>query len=207
MTTPSPAERPADTTSSAIKIREAGEKDILAICEIMPAAFGLFGGPSWADPDYVAAGLQSCAAKLSGRERITVATVDGTVAGCSFARRAIAPDGKTAWPEIGTRGGVAVAPEFRRIGVGTALVKSDEDYLRDLGARVMLVEVRPQAGKFFLDCGYIPAQPSISVEGPGAVYTHRCTVRSTMLMWRSLQDEVTVDDGPSRTRLVLGDPA
>lgn len=196
-----------DMATSAIKIRKAGKKDIPAICEIMPAAFGLVGGNAWTDPAYVAEGLASCAAKQSGRERITVATVDGTVAGCSFARRAISADGKTAWREIGTRCGVAVAPAFRRTGVGAALVKADEDYLHDLGARVMLVEVRPQAREFFLGCGYILATPPLSVVTAESVYTHNISVWSTMLMWRPLQDEVTVDAGPSGTRLILGHPA
>jgi GNAT superfamily N-acetyltransferase len=198
------SETRAPEASGTIKIRKAGKKDIQAICRIMPSAFGLVGGDPWTDPAYVAEGLASCARKMSGRERITVATVEGTVAGCSFARRALAADGRTAWREIGTRGGVAVAPEFRRLGVGAALVKADEDYLRDLGARVMLVEARQQAQQFFLACGYTPATPPIAVVAMESVYTYNRSVLSTTLMWRPLQGESTAQDGPSGTRLVLG---
>jgi GNAT superfamily N-acetyltransferase len=194
--------------SRAIKIRKAGKKDIPAICEIMPAAFGLVGGSAWADPAYVATGLASCAAKLSSRERMMIATVDGTVAGCSFARRAFSADGETVWREIGVRGGVAVAPQFRRLGVGAALVQADEDYLRDLGARVMLVEVRQQAQQFFLNCGYVLAVPPIAVVAAGLDYVLDRTALSTMLMWRAVHGDVTVDGEPSSgTRLILGPPA
>lgn len=193
-----------------IVVRDALHEDIPGICATMPAAYGLMGGAVWQDPDYVAAGLASCAQGLSGREKIKVALMSETVVGSSFSRLALAPDGATAHTEIGVIHGIAVRPDSRRHGAATALLTACEDDLSQEGARVMIAEVRPRAIAFFSAHGYEPAAgPALAIPSSAGTYVHPQTVYSTTMMWKSCraEDALVAEATAQGTALtgVLGD--
>lgn len=170
----------------AFRIRDALHEDIPGICEAMPHAFGLVGGGVWRDPAYVAGGLASCAAGLSGRQKVKVVRAGSEVVGCSFSGLALAPGGRTAYSEIGIIHGIAVRPESRRRGAASALLGACEAYLVREGARVMIAEVRPGAVEFFAARGYEAATgPALIVPCSTGTYVHHQTVVATVLMWRS----------------------
>jgi GNAT superfamily N-acetyltransferase len=159
----------------------------------MPAAYGLMGGTTWRDPDFVAAGLASCAKGLSGREKIKVALLGSTVVGTSFSRLALASDGATAHTEIGIIHGIAVRPESRRQGAATALLAECEEYLHREGARVLIAEARPDAVAFFSAHGYEPAAgPALVIPSSAGTYVHLQTAYSTTLMWKSCRADAPV---------------
>ncbi|MFK0143281.1 GNAT family N-acetyltransferase [Streptomyces murinus] len=112
----------------------------------MPDAFGLLGGAPWADPGYVAQGLEPCAAGLSGRQRIKAAVEDSNVVGGSYSGLALADDGQTAHTQLGVIHGIAVRPDRRRRGAATALRTTCEDYLAEEGSRSSPVAGRLNRG-------------------------------------------------------------
>ncbi|MEU5196100.1 GNAT family N-acetyltransferase [Streptomyces scabiei] len=176
-----------------VVVRDALHEDIPGICATMPDAYGLRGGPVWQDPDYVAAGLASCAKGLSGREKIKVALMNEAVVGASFSRLALGPDGATAHTEIGVVHGIAVRAESRRQGVATALLMACEEYLSQERARVLVAEVRPRAVAFFSTYGYVPASgQALVIPSSAGTYVHPQTVYSTTLMWKSCRAEGAV---------------
>lgn len=184
---------PRRSASGTIVVRDALHEDIPGICATMPAAYGLIGGAVWQDPEYVAAGLASCAKGLSARERIKVALMDSTVVGSSFSRLALSPDGATAYTEIGVIHGIAVQPDSRRQGAATALLAACEEYLSQEGARVMIAEVRPRARAFFSAHGYEPATgPALVIPSSAGTYVHPQSAYSTTLMWKSCRAEDAV---------------
>jgi ribosomal protein S18 acetylase RimI-like enzyme len=67
-------------------------------------------------------------------ELFLVAIVDSRVAGTTMAGF----DGHRGWVHL-----VAVAPEFRRNGVGSALMREAEARLRDLGCPKLNLQIRP----------------------------------------------------------------
>ncbi|MET9779349.1 GNAT family N-acetyltransferase, partial [Streptomyces sp. NPDC006367] len=141
--------KPRRPAGGSFLVRDALDVDIPGLCAVMPEAFGFMGGAPWAGPGYIAQGLESCAAGLSGRQRIKVALEDSLVAGGSYSGLALADDGQTAHTQLGVIHGIAVRPDRRRRGAASALLTACEDYLGDEGARVMLAEVRPRSVGFF----------------------------------------------------------
>jgi ribosomal protein S18 acetylase RimI-like enzyme len=173
-------------------VRDALQKDIPGICATLPAAFGLFGGP-WADPDYIADGLAACAANLSSRQRVKVALASSKVVGSSYSGLALAPDGVTAYTEVGVIHGIAVRPESRGRGAATALLAACEDDLRTEGARVIVAEVRPGAVGFFSACGYQSADgPALVIPTAVGTCVYPQSIFSTVLMWRTVRGDVLV---------------
>ena len=187
-----------------ILVRDAVQEDIPGICAVMPEAFGIYGA-AWADPAYVAEGLESCAAGLSGRQKVKVAREKELVVGCSFSGLALADDGQTAYTDLGVIHAIAVHPDRRRRGVAAALLATCEEYLRHDGARVMIAEVRPQAVAFFADRGYAAvAGPALLIPTRAGHYVHQQTTVTTALMWKSHSIPVTpqpADHGTTLTGL------
>ncbi|MFI1189395.1 GNAT family N-acetyltransferase [Streptomyces californicus] len=202
--------KPRRASLGPLTVRDALQEDIPGICATMPDAYGLMGGAPWRDPDYVAAGLASCAKGLSGREKIKVARLGEAVVGSSFSRLALAPDRATAHTEIGIIHGIAVRPENRRQGAAAALLAECEEYLCREGARVMIAEVRPDAVAFFSAHGYQTAPgPAFLIPSAAGTYVHPQSVPSTTLMWKSCraEDAVVAQATAQGTALagVLGD--
>lgn len=183
-----------------VLVRDALQEDIPGICAVMPEAFGIYGA-AWTDPAYVAEGLESCAAGLSGRQKVKVAREEEVV-GCSFSGLALADDGQAAYTDLGVIHGIAVHPEWRRRGVAAALLAECEEYLRYEGVRVMLAEARPQAVGFFAACGYVAATgPALLIPTRVGHYVHQQTTASTALMWKSHSAPVTPEPADHGTTL------
>ncbi|MCX4967165.1 hypothetical protein OHA98_20725 [Streptomyces sp. NBC_00654] len=68
------ASRPA--TGGSFLVRDVLHEDIPGICAVMPEEFGPLGGAPWADPGYVAQGLECC-----GRSRAAGNSVAGVPGG------------------------------------------------------------------------------------------------------------------------------
>ncbi|MFE7485163.1 GNAT family N-acetyltransferase [Streptomyces sp. NPDC057552] len=186
--------KPRRPARGAFLVRDALDADIPGLCAVMPDAFGLMGGAPWADPGYVAQGLESCAAGLSGRQRIKVAVEGSLVAGGSYSGLALAEDGQTAHTQLGVVHGIAVRPDHRLRGAASALLTACEDYLAEEGARVMLAEVRPRSVGFFAARGYATAPgPALVVPTTVGTYVLRQTTPTTTLMWKSVPGAVRLD--------------
>ncbi|MFE9620495.1 GNAT family N-acetyltransferase [Streptomyces sp. NPDC006384] len=186
--------KPRRPAGGSFLVRDALDVDIPGLCAVMPEAFGFMGGAPWAGPGYIAQGLESCAAGLSGRQRIKVALEDSLVAGGSYSGLALADDGQTAHTQLGVIHGIAVRPDRRRRGAASALLTACEDYLGDEGARVMLAEVRPRSVGFFAARGYGTAPgPALRIPTAAGTYVHRQTTPTTTLMWKSRSAAVRLD--------------
>ncbi|MET8816136.1 GNAT family N-acetyltransferase [Streptomyces sp. NPDC004549] len=197
--------KPRRPASGTVTVRDALQEDIPGICATMPYAYGLMGGAPWQDPDYVAAGLASCAKGLSGREKLKVALLGSTVVGSSFSRLALAPDMATAHTEIGLIHGIAVRPESRRQGAATALLTACEEDLGRAGARVMIAEVRPDAVAFFSAHGYAAAAgPALHVPTSAGTYIHPQSTYSTTLMWKSSSGAEVTSERSEQGTLLAG---
>ncbi|MYS33399.1 ribosomal protein S18 acetylase RimI-like enzyme [Streptomyces sp. KhCrAH-43] len=197
--------KPRRATPGPLTVRDALQEDIPGICATMPDAYGLMGGAPWRDPDYVAAGLASCAKGLSGREKIKVARLGETVVGSSFSRLALAPDGATAHTEIGIIHGIAVRPENRRQGAATALLAECEEYLRREGARVMITEARPGAVAFFSAHGFqAEPGPAFLIPSAAGMYVHPQSIPSTTLMWKNQSARPVVAESAARGTALTG---
>ncbi|MEU4077722.1 GNAT family N-acetyltransferase [Streptomyces venezuelae] len=186
--------KPRRPAGGTFLVRDALDADIPGLCAVMPEAFGLMGGAAWADPDYVAQGLESCAAGLSGRQRIKVAVEGSRVAGGSYSGLALAEDGQTAHTQLGVIHGIAVRSDRRRRGAASALLTACEDYLAEEGARVMLAEVRPRSVGFFAARGYetVPG-PALVIPTTAGTYAHRQSTPTTALMWKSVSAAVRLE--------------
>ncbi|MFJ2217960.1 GNAT family N-acetyltransferase [Streptomyces sp. NPDC101062] len=192
--------RPA--TGTAFHVRDALHEDIPGICAVMPEAFGFMGGTPWADPGYVAQGLESCAAGLSGRQKIKVALQGPSVVGCSYSGLVLADDRQTAHTQLGVIHGIAVRPDRRRHGAASALLTACEDYLGAEGASVMLAEVRPRSVGFFAARGYATAPgPALLIPTTVGTYVHQQTTPTTTLMWKSGSAAVTLQSSGHSTIL------
>ncbi|MEU7031878.1 GNAT family N-acetyltransferase [Streptomyces sp. NPDC046275] len=197
--------KPRRATPGPLTVRDALQEDIPGVCATMPDAYGLMGGAPRRDPDYVAAGLASCAKDLSGREKLKVARLGETVVGSSYSRLALAPDGTTAHTEIGIIHGIAVRPENRRQGAATALLAECEEYLRREGARVMIAEVRPDAVAFFSAHGYQTTPgPAFLIASAAGTYVHPQSVPSTTLMWKNQSARPVVAEATARGTALTG---
>ncbi|MGW0672584.1 N-acetyltransferase family protein [Streptomyces sp. NPDC002746] len=186
--------KPHCTATGAFQVRDALDADIPGICAVMPEAFGFMGGAAWMDPGYVAQGLESCAAGLSGRQKIKVALEGSEVVGCSYSGLALAADGQTAHTQLGVVHGIAVRPDRRRHGAASALLTACEDYLGGEGERIMIAEVRPGSIGFFAARGYATAPgPALLIPTSTGRYVHQQTTPTTTLMWKSRSAAVRPD--------------
>jgi ribosomal protein S18 acetylase RimI-like enzyme len=77
-----------------------------------------------------------------------VAEVEGNVVGAAYCH---------VWGRVGWIGPLEVVPEMQRRGIGTALLKSGEEYLRSRGCVVVGLETMPQILsniRFYMSAGY-----------------------------------------------------
>ena len=122
--------------------RESDEQPVVALWrEVFPDA------PPWNDP------RRDIARKLfEQRELFLVATVDGSVVGTAMAGY----DGHRGWVYY-----LAVSPEQRRTGIGTALMQRVEADLAAVGCPKLNLQVRAsneEAVSFYQRLGYVIEQ-------------------------------------------------
>jgi ribosomal protein S18 acetylase RimI-like enzyme len=174
-------------TTSPFTVRDARHADIAHFTRIMPAAGGLLSGAMWVDPAYVAAGIDNCAADLSAKQKLKVVSLGDEVVGCSFTGLGLLEEPPfTVFETVGAIHAIAVAPEHRRRGAGSALLAACEEDLHGNGATVLVVEVRPGAVALFAACGYraTGAAYNLAVIDPAGTYRMEPATPATTVMWK-----------------------
>ena len=150
-----------DVVMTATRIRPAHPADGVAVLDLL----GTMGGHD--DLRERAHPLETFAALLAAPEgRVLVAERDGSVVGVAViaARLSLLADRREAW-----LGALAVAPTFRSIGVGAALLGALEREAADLGCAAIVLEaslMREGAHAFYRASGFTEIRTARRFERP-----------------------------------------
>ena len=71
-------------------------------------------------------------------------------------------------------GRVAVSAHFRKQGIGTAVVRAAEDYIREKGGKELHLHAQCRITDFYAACGYTPYGPIEDDQGCPHIWMKKC---------------------------------